>query len=685
MEAEHQLELIQNAVLGIILILSLTVVLALLSKKTKFIPYTVLLVLVGVFIKPGDFPPLDAMRLSPGLIFYIVLPILLFESAFNFDYTEFRRVFTPAFIFATLGLLICAFIIAIPMSIIFGIDFISALLFGSVISSTDPIAVLAIFKELGVPKKLQLLVDAESFLNDGTSVIMFKLLLGLTAGAAGLAQTKEMLLVTSAGNFVMVLVGGAAVGLIMGWLFAQIISSIKNNNNVEIILTLILATSVFMVAEHFLHVSGIIAVLLAGLILGNYGRSKISPKVSHEMHQTWSMLVFVFTSIVFLLIGYEIHIFDFVNNLTIILATILFLLIGRSVSIYLLGFIFNLKQKPKNKISWAWMHIINIGGLRGSLPLVVLLLLPDEFIYKELFIDITLGIIFFTLIINATFIRTLIDRLDVAKLSIANKFEMAIVQLLILEKVLKDLEKMHASNEIRESVYIKHKNELTGNLDKASKKIDQLLEGNNDEIYTNEVKLILDRYCLNIEKSTYKSLYKRNVIDEGIYRKLLSSIKTQEEDVNNGFPILTELTMSEKDLVTDLNRVFKDRISLQNFANNLLGTKVTDKIQDYYIYHKARLLGNLEVIEELKNFPTRGVTLLDKKVINNKIDQYKEVCEYNKKTLTSVENLFPDITDQAEDIIFENESDDILSTIIHELGENERISDKVLASLDLKI
>jgi len=685
MEAEHQLELIQNAVLGIILILSLTVVLSLFSKKVKFIPYTVLLVLIGIFIKPGFFPPLDAMRLSPGLVFYIILPVLLFESAFNFDYTEFRRVFTPAFALASLGLLICAVVMAIPLTLFFNIEFIPALLLGSVISSTDPIAVLTIFKELGVPKKLQLLVDAESFLNDGTSVIMFKLLLGIATGTAGLGYSKEMLIVTSAGNFLFVLLGGAIIGAVMGWFFAQIISSIRNNNTLEIILTLILATSVFMVAEHFLHVSGIIAVLIAGLVMGNYGRSKISAKISHEMHQTWSMLVFVFNSMVFLLIGYEIHLFDFFDNITVIVSAIVFLLLGRALSVYFVGYLYNLKQKKESKISWKWLHVINVGGLRGALPLVVLLLLPNEFIYKELFIDITLGIIFFTLVVNATAIKALIQQFGITKLGIANEFEMNIVELLVFEKVLRDLERMKTYNALRDNVYQKHKAELLSNIKKTSHNIDEMLKASQKGYYFRDINLILDRYCLNIEKSTYRSLYRKNVVGEGIYRKLISSLRSQLEDLNNGIPLTNNLNQTEEEMINDFNRVFQDRFSLKNILSNLPGVKVTEKIQDYYLYHKARLHGDLTVINDLKDFPTQWLVAFNKNIINKKLEEYNKLYDYNRKTLESIEKLFPQIAEQVEEIIFENESDEILSSMIHELGEDERISDKVLAKLDLKI
>ncbi len=682
---EHQLEIFQNSIIGLMMVLLISCFLYLLARKIKYIPYTVLLVLVGVFVQPGHFAPFDAIRLNPGMVLYLILPILLFESAFNFDFKEFRKVLAPSFLFATIGLIISAVIIALPLHFVFDISFSSALLFGSVISSTDPIAVLAIFKQLGVPRKLQLLVDGESFLNDGTSVIMYKILLRSVVGVTALEMNGSALLISGVGDFIIVFFGGAFVGLVLGWIFAQIISSIENSNFVEILLTIILAISVFVLAEHYLEVSGILAVLAAGLIMGNYGRTKISPKILHQMHQTWEMIVFVATSLVFLLIGYEIEFLGFLENYQIILLTIFALLIGRAVSVYLVGSVYSLLVDKRDRISAKWLHIVNLGGLRGSLPLVMLLLIPETFYYRELFIDVVLGVIFFTLLFNASVIGFVIKKLNINKLSRTNELEMNIVEVIILEKVLRHLDKMKDEKELREHIYNKHKNNLEKHLRDTKNTIDKLLTNKKDDDLISETIKILDRYCVNLEKSVYSSLYYKGVISENIYRSLKISIHEQLERINSTERPLEILELEKKKYPIFFDKDYKDKISIGSIVSSLKGNKFSDHIKDIYLYHKARYLGNIKVLHDLENLNSFGFKVFSKSIITRKIQQYEEVKLHNLKTLKHIEATFPDIADTTEEAIFESESDEILYSMIKRLGEEERVSLQALQNLDLKI
>lgn len=682
---EHNLEIFLFTVLGLILALFISCILLLVFKRIKLIPFTVLLVLVGIFVRPGSFQPFDAIRISPGFVLFIILPILLFESAFNFEFKEFKKVLLPSFLFATLGLTISSIIVALPLHFFAKIDFGSSLLFGAVISSTDPIAVLAIFKDLGVPKKLQLLVDGESFLNDGTSVIFFRILVGIVTGISSSKIDTEDLFFNGIGNFIFVILGGAIFGIFMGWLFSQIIYQIKNENLIEILMTVILAISVFIIADHYLKVSGIIAVLAAGLVLGNYGRNKISPKIAHELHQVWDMLVFVSTSLIFLLIGYEIHILKFFENFKIILLVIFAVLTGRAISVYLTGFLHNLVIARKNKIPLSWLHIVNIGGVRGSLPLVMLLLIPENFEHRSLFIDLSLSVIFFTLIVNASIIKTIIKKLNIDKLSKVNKIEMKIVEALVYEKILDKLEKFKKINEIGDAIYQKHKEDLKQKMSLVKNELDTLVDNSKNNKLHAEMEKILDRYCLNIEKSVYKSLYTRGVINEGILRRLLSSISELLDLIDEGNTHITFDNLKKSKAYDCLKINYDDKAAISTIIDNIFNKNYIDQIKKSYVFHKARIIGDQQVINDLQNFHKIGFDVFSKEIVESKITQYKKLLSHNNYTLKCIEKSFPDIAEEAEDQLFEIESDDVLYCMIKKLGEEERVSYKALKNLDLKI
>lgn len=678
-------EIYLHAVLGVCLLLFLSSILYLVSKRIKSIPFTVLLVITGIALSSFHFEPIETIRLSPGAVFYIYLPVLLFESAFNFNYRDFRRILVPGFLLASLGLIFSAIIVALPLWYFFDIPFAMAFMFGSVISSTDPIAVLALFKEMGVPKKLQLLVDGESFLNDATSVVMFRIMAGVT-GVIPTAVSNSNMVLSGTFDFLQFLVGGVIVGAVLGIIFSYLISKIRNVGLVEITTTIIIAHIVFIAADDYLHVSGIIAVLVAGLILGNYGRSKISPKVSHNMHQMWDMLVFIVTSLVFLLIGYEIHIPDLLGNTGPILFITGALLVGRAVSVYLFGGIYNLSTKKENKIPLSWLHIANIGGLRGALPLIVILLLPDTFEHKEFFTQIVLGAIVFTLLINAMIVKPVIKFFKIDSFNKAHEVEIIITELLIVKQHLKNLEVLLHREEISEKAYKLSKKQAEKKKKELTAIIGEWITDNTKNEYYAELETSLRRFSLQTEKQTYSDLFKRGVISERVYLHLKETIVLQNECISEGqeqfsktgIPSVPDTIKhnGSKAFEYDSRNQFRHRLGMKQYSENEL-RKMN------FIYHKARLLGDEAVLEELEEFATDRT--IPAKVINNVILFYKELIDYNRKTLADFKREYPKLAESAEKRMLKAETDGLIDRVVEELGENERISSKVLQSFKIDL
>ncbi|MCK5169350.1 MAG: cation:proton antiporter, partial [Bacteroidales bacterium] len=243
-----------------------------------------------------------AGNIDPHLILYIFLPTLIFEAAFAMDVHTFKKTSTNAFILAVPGIIVALVLTAL---IVIGIkmagiglnkwSWTMALLFGAVISATDPVAVVSILKESGASKKLGTLIEGESMLNDGTAIVIFMvLLLGITGGGSDTSPIIE---------FFRVAVGGTLVGIIIGYIVIAWVKKVFNDALVEITVIVAAAYMTFYIAEHFLHVSGVLGLVALGLLMASVGRTRISPEVEHFLHEFWELFAFIANTLIFLIVG----------------------------------------------------------------------------------------------------------------------------------------------------------------------------------------------------------------------------------------------------------------------------------------------------------------------------------------------------------------------------------------------
>ena len=288
----------------------LLIIAAAVAMFTKYIrlPYTIALVVVGIAMGALDLLP--QMLLTPELVFHIFLPILLFEAAFNIDLLDLKDNARPIAILALPGVLLATTVTAAITYTGFrlysgGPEFSwgHALLFGAIVAATDPISVLALFKELGVTRRLSLIVEGESIFNDGVAVVLFGVLLGM-------AQGGDFSLLSATRQFVVSVVGGGGIGLLLGLTMAKVMSLV-DDHLIEITLTTVLAFSAYLLAEH-LHVSGVMAVIGAGLMTGNYStKLAMSATTRLSVSDFWEYAAFAVNSVLFLMIGIEVKIVDF--------------------------------------------------------------------------------------------------------------------------------------------------------------------------------------------------------------------------------------------------------------------------------------------------------------------------------------------------------------------------------------
>src|SRR5713226_263808 len=387
-------------------LLIVAAIIAMLAKRLR-IPYTVSLVLGGLLLGVMQLPILSPLQpgrrpdwLTPDVILILFLPALVFEGSVKLDVRELLRNSVPLLLLANVGVLLAALVTGYLVHWLIGWLVLIALLFGCIISATDPISVLAIFKDLRVDKRLALIMESESLLNDGTAVVLFEILFA-TAVAENLSVPKGV------AQYVLAVAGGAVLGAALGYLASRVTETV-DDPQIEITLSTILAYGSYLLAFH-LHLSGVIATASAGLILGNFGsKTGMSVRTRTAMESFWEYVSFVMNSLVFLLIGLEIHVRQLLRNWSFVALAVVAMLLGRVLSVYLL---IPLSNRFSEKISFRWQPVIVWGGLRGALALALALSLPSTFLYREQILDLTFGVVIFSIVVQGLTIKPLLNLL----------------------------------------------------------------------------------------------------------------------------------------------------------------------------------------------------------------------------------------------------------------------------------
>jgi CPA1 family monovalent cation:H+ antiporter len=351
------------------------------------VPYTVGLVLAGLLL--GVVHVLPTPHLTRALLYTIFLPGLIFEAAFHLERSDLRRNGLTILSLAVPGVAAAIALttvilapVAQALNIAPGFDWRYALVFGSLIAATDPIAVVAMLRSLGVPRRLAVLMEGESLLNDGTGIVFFTLSLAVASGGSVSAGslTAQFLETVGIGGLL-----GTAVGLVISKVIQYV-----DDPMIEITLTTIAAYGAFVLAES-LGYSGVIATVAAGLLCGNYGaRTGMSASTRIAVETFWGYIAFALNSLIFLLIGLEIDIRSLLSHVPIILVAYAVVLLARAV--VAVGMTAILRH-TRERFAFSWSAVLTWGGLRGALPMVLALSLPRGFAHRELIINMTFGVV----------------------------------------------------------------------------------------------------------------------------------------------------------------------------------------------------------------------------------------------------------------------------------------------------
>jgi CPA1 family monovalent cation:H+ antiporter len=382
---------------GLILLIASIVAMA---TRRMHLPYSVGLVAAGILLTL--LPVKIGFSLSPDLIFTTLLPPLIFEGALHIRWSPFRRELPVTLTLAFFGVVLAAFVVAIGMHELIGWSWLAAAMFGFLIAATDPVSVIATFRETRVEPRLSLLVETESLLNDGVAAVGFAVTVAIAGGTSIVpVAVGGLLLWKVLGG---VIIGGGLAGSLL------MLSGRTDDHLVEITLTTIAAYGAFLIGER-LETSGVLAALTAGMVVANMGeRGYISQVGRSNIMSIWEYAAFLANSVVFILIGLQEG--SRARGLVSLGAgvAIVLVLLSRAVSVYPLCALFHRRRLA---VEQRYQHMLFWGGLRGALSLALALTVPDNVPERDDIIISAFAVVTFSIFVQGLTMSPLIRRLGV--------------------------------------------------------------------------------------------------------------------------------------------------------------------------------------------------------------------------------------------------------------------------------
>jgi CPA1 family monovalent cation:H+ antiporter len=504
-------------------------VVAVLSRYIR-IPYVIALVLAGLAI--ALVPGIPTVSVTPDLIVIVFLPALLFEAAYNLSYQHLRQVFRFISALAILGVFATAGLVAGMLIGLAGLPWQTALLFGAIVAATDPVSVVAAFRKLGAPRRLSIIIEGESLFNDGSALVLFNLLVGVVvAGRFDLAESIT--------EFLKVAVGGLLLGVAAGYLALGLLSRL-NEPLLETLVTLIVAYGTFLAAD-FLHLSPALAVVAAGLLVGNLAQERVmSPTTRVTVGLSWELIGFLANSLIFLLVGLEIRAINFTGFWEITLLAIFVTLLSRCIVVAFFSWLTWLINH-KARVPFSWQIIMIWGGLRGALSLALALSLPvtlasgQPFPDRDMLLVMTFGIILFTLLVQGLTIEPLLQWLKLGRDSSAQlqQYESLRSRMLTARIVRQRMDNLLQRSLLSEDEMQQLRQEYQEREDAARQQLRKLHLSNN--LLREEYLRTCRRRLLQLEKSAARDLFAEGTISEEVLRELNQELDAKltllEQDV----------------------------------------------------------------------------------------------------------------------------------------------------------
>lgn len=555
-EAEEQFLLIEEIVIALLFV---AVVVGMLAIRLR-LPYTIGLVIIGLLLTLVT--PVD-IEISPTVILALLIPPLIFEAAFHLKWDNLRDNLAPILVLAVPGVILTTLIVGGIVSWGTGIALPITMVFGALIAATDPVSVVSLFRAMGVPRRLQVLLEGESLFNDGTAIVIFDLVVVIALTGIG-----SFNLFSSVLDFIRVAGGGLIVGSLMGIFISQIISRI-DDHLIETTLTTVLAFGSYLIAE-ILGVSGVLGVVAAGLVAGNIGPMGMSPTTRILLVNFWEYAAFVANSFVFLLIGLQIELPELFANWQLILWAILAVLVARGIGVYGLSYI-------EREIPFKWRHVLFWGGLRGAISLALAISLPailPEF-SREIQV-MAFGVVLFSLLVQGLSMKPFVKLLNLTTRSEAqDEYERRHARAVAGRAAYEHLDRRHRQGLLSDHTWTTIKPILERHNQQLADAVRTVMTEDPD-VEAEELDTAR-KESFQAQRSAITNLLKDGVISEDNYNQLVSEIDAAIANPRHGW---SELITHSSQAQTSVNRLMAVIIQSRDIENALsaltkLGISVT--------------------------------------------------------------------------------------------------------------
>ena len=634
------------------------------------VPYTVFLVILGMFL--GSLARQDIglnflldFQLTPDLVLYLFLPVLIFESAINLDARSLMKDIAPILVLAIPALVISTTIVGLGLWFIEDFNIIYALIFGALISATDPVAVISLFKELGAPHRLTVLVEGESLLNDATAIVLFNILLGISIwGQFGVFDFY-----VAVAEFLKVFFGGLGVGIIIGIVTSELLNRIHANISGYLIMSIVVAYSSFAISEHIMHLSGVMAVVSSAITLGLLGANRIPQREKETVDETWDILALVCNSLLFLLVGLSVDVSLLFSHLDTIFVAIVLVLVARAAGIYtLVPSAVSIFKLPN--ISMREKHIMWWGGLKGGLAIAIVLSIPTTMPGRETLIYVTLGVVIFSLLVNASTVRPLMRKLgfdkftDQEEIELQHGLKQSFSQ---AENILKIFKKANIIPRSTKKI-----------IQEKTKKIFEVSESTSDTYTkTHYVKVT----ALRMEMKELKYLYDIGFLQYYTYMnmKILLQRESDNLELNEKKNAEKNATIKQSPFIRLEKSIIK-QLREHDFASSFLSRYQYLRFSQTLQRNIAGLLICKKVMEKIEDLDD-----VESEIKKNIINQYKQRHDRRKKRLEDISANFPEFYERYETRLFEKVSLNAADFFIREAYNNSEFGTKIFVNIKKRI
>ena len=507
---------------SLIVLLLVATGVALLSRRFR-LPYVTGLVLAGLAI--AEFLP-QRIGLNSSLILNLFLPILLFEASINTDISRLRTTTKPILLLAGPGVVIASGVTAVLLKYGLSLAWIPALLLGVILAITDTVSVIAVFKEVPVPSRLSTIVEGESLFNDGIALVLFGLILQVySTGSVTVADSVQELL--------LVILGGSLIGVTLGYLSTGLFMR-SDDPLSSILLTVAVSLGAFQLAQG-LGVSGVVAVVIAGLMIGNLGLSRgVSASSRITLLSFWDYAGFGVNTFIFLLIGLEIDLVTLWQRLPAVLLAIAAYQVGRALSVYPLLFGVRWIDRP---VPFRWQHVLFLGNIKGSLSMALALSLPTNLEGRGELIVVVFGAVLLSLVGQGLSLPWIVQRLKLSSISdVRQQIEGLQAQLISAKAAQDELDSLFKTGVLPRSIFEEMRSAYQVRVVSAEKALRDLFNRRSTQGDGDDPGLMLGdrrkfdtirRRLLLVEKGALNDALRKRILSEEIVRSRLRTIDEQ--------------------------------------------------------------------------------------------------------------------------------------------------------------